>query len=504
MGFEKTMNQRKALARVLFLPIVGSLAITGCDKGNPTEPERPIDYSKVQVIIYSQHVQPLLTNKCAGSGCHNSFDAAGDLVLESWGSIMRGSEHGAMVIPFRAEKSHLIFHVNSDTTLAPSATPRMPPLIPLDLEEVRFLIRWVNEGARNDDGDVPFSNPRSGKVYVTSQADDEVNVIDIESNLMMRMVTVGSQDNRTTPPEAPHNIAIDPQREYYYVNLITGNEIWKYRVQNDSFVAKLNLGSLRSPAQVVMTPDGRKAYVSNFDPSGTHRGVQVFNTQTMTVTKEITDTRIIACHGVQLTHDGRYLWTANQLSDNMAVIDVANDSVIAIVKVDPSVPDIPSGPNQFGPYQLVFSPDDRYAYVTCTKSDQVRVVDTQTRQLVKTISVGANPLILDSTPDGRFVYVANRGRGGSPSTSVSVIRTSDNTELLKIQGVGVEPHGVAVSRDGKYVYVSCENISNPDPPHHPVAGLKTPGYLLVVEVASNQIVKRIEIGAFGAGVAVVQ
>ncbi len=484
--------------------VIGSLMMAGCDKGNPTEPEKPIDYSKVRFIIYSQHVQPLLTNKCAGSACHNAFDAAGSLVLESWGSVMRGSEHGAMVIPFRAEKSHLIFHVNTDTTLAPTATPRMPPIVPLGPEEVRFLIRWVNEGARNDDGDVPFSSPRAGKAYVTSQADDEVNVVDIESNLVMRMVPVGSQDNRTTPPEAPHNLAIDNRGEYYYVNLITGNEIWKYRVANDAFAGTMSLGSLRSPAQVAIAPNGQKGYVSNFDASGTHRGLQIFNPQSMQVTGEISDTRIVACHGVQLTHDGKYAWTANQLSDNMAVIDVATDSVVAIVKADSSVPDIPSGTNQFGPYQLVFSPDDRYVYVTCTKSDEVRVFDTQSRQLVEIIPVGANPLILDITPDGRFVYVANRGRGASPSTSVSVIRTSDNAELLKIQGVGIEPHGVAASRDGKYVYVSCENISNPDPPHHPVTGLKTPGYVAVIDVVTNQVIRRIEIGAFGAGVAIVQ
>lgn len=70
---------------------------------------------------------------------------------------MRGSEHGAMVISFRPDKSHLIFHVNTDTTVAPVASLRMPPDAPLPRSEVNFLMRWIKEGAKNDADQVPFA-----------------------------------------------------------------------------------------------------------------------------------------------------------------------------------------------------------------------------------------------------------------------------------------------------------------------------------------------------------
>lgn len=69
---------------------------------------------------------------------------------------MRGSEHGATVITFRPDKSHLIFHMNTDTTVAPVASPRMPPDAPLPRSEVNFLMRWIKEGAKNDADQVPF------------------------------------------------------------------------------------------------------------------------------------------------------------------------------------------------------------------------------------------------------------------------------------------------------------------------------------------------------------
>ncbi len=180
--------------------VVGLLLLSACERDLGAEPED--DYDKIGTIVYSRHVQPLFTRKCATSGCHDAATAAEDLVLSSWESLIRGSGHGAMVIPFRPDKSHLIFHINSDTTVAPVAEPRMPPDTSLSKDEVAFLMRWIKEGAKNDFDQVPYSMVSAGKVYVTNQGDDEVAVIDVESNLLIRMVSVGSLDNRVTPPSS--------------------------------------------------------------------------------------------------------------------------------------------------------------------------------------------------------------------------------------------------------------------------------------------------------------
>lgn len=488
------------LLRGVLLAGVGALlsVVVSCERDYGLLPEQ--DYDGIETIVYSQHVQPLFNRKCATSGCHDAATAAEGLVMDSWESIMRGSEHGAMVIPFRPDKSHLIFHINTDTTVAPVASPRMPPDAPLPRSEVSFLMRWIKEGAKNDADQVPFAQPRLGKVYVTCQADDEVAVIDVESNLVMRMVSVGALDNRVTPPEGPHNIAVDRQRQFYYVNMIVSNEIWKYRVRDDAFVAKLHLGERASPAQVALSPDGTVGYVSNFDLTGANRGIQIFDTQNMQLRQRVTDARVWASHGVTVTREGTALWTANQQSDNLGILDLRDPSAFEIVKVDPTVSDLPINPPRFGPYQIVFSVDGRFAYVTCRLSNEVRVFDTETRNLVAIIPVGTNPLILEISPDGQFVYVANRGTGTSPSRSVSVIRTGTNTELTRIPDVGVEPHGIAVSRTGRYVYVACENVSAPDAPHHPVAGMKTPGIVAVIDALTNRVVQRIEVGSFAAGI----
>ncbi|MEX1276450.1 MAG: c-type cytochrome domain-containing protein, partial [Bacteroidota bacterium] len=189
---------RNFSAPVRSVALVAAVALLGCQQDLPIAP----DYDNIRTIVYSRHVQPLFDQSCSSGGCHNSGSAAAGLKLDSWENVFRGSEHGASVIPFRSRKSHLIFHVNRDAAVAPVANPPMPPDRPLSPAEVRFLIRWIDEGAKNDAGDAPLERPRLGKVYVTNQADDEVAVIDIESQLLMRMVPVGALDNASTPPEA--------------------------------------------------------------------------------------------------------------------------------------------------------------------------------------------------------------------------------------------------------------------------------------------------------------
>jgi YVTN family beta-propeller protein len=68
-----------------------------------------------------------------------------------------------------------------------------------------------------------------------------------------------------------------------------------------------------------------------------------------------------------------------------------------------------------------------------------------------TVEVGLGGVAV--TPDGKFVYVANGG-----SNNVSVIDTAINTVTATV-AVGLGPQGVAVTPDGKFVYVANKGSS---------------------------------------------
>ncbi len=95
---------------------------------------------------------------------------------------------------------------------------------------------------------------------------------------------------------------------------------------------------------------------------------------------------------------------------------------------------------------LALSRDDALLYAVDTDNELVAVIDTATDAKIAEVKVGAAPERIVVGKDDTL-YVANRG-----ARSVSVIRRGDWTEATRIS-VGVEPSGMAVSKDGNTLYV---------------------------------------------------
>jgi YVTN family beta-propeller protein len=88
------------------------------------------------------------------------------------------------------------------------------------------------------------------------------------------------------------------------------------------------------------------------------------------------------------------------------------------------------------------------AYVGVFGDNVVDVVDTATRQVVRTIAVPAGPHGLAMAPDGRRIYVSSDG-----DALVSVIDTQSD-EIVDAVDVGQTPHGLAITPDGSRVLVA--------------------------------------------------
>ena len=448
---------------------------------------------------YSTKIQPIFDRSCGGTFCHGGGQAgfAASLDLTSYDGLMRGSRFGAVVIAGHPFMSHLVQTLNAtDTTLSPISSVQMPAgRNPLPPQDFQTIVNWIRNGARDDNGNMPFPEPRpQGKVFFTSQSVDLVGVIDRSTNVVMRYVTVGRPLPFNQPPEAPHNVQIDEQGAYYYVTLIRGNKLRKYDAATNQLVGEVVVGT--SPAHVVVSADGAKAYVTNFDL--TVGRVYVVNTSTMTVTKVITAGNFMkGTHGARLSHDGRYLYVGSNGTDLLHVIDTRSDSVVAHLPVTPNVP--PFGSFVYKPYQIAVRDDDRFLYVTLNGRGLVSVFERSGDAFTwrDTIAVGTRPLQCEVTRDQRYLYVCNQGSG-----SVSVIDAQLNRLFTTIVSVGQQPHGIDISEDSRTVYVTCENVQASEPPHHPIQGSTAPGFLVLIDVGTQAVIKRIEVGGFAAGVSV--
>lgn len=126
-------------------------------------------------------------------------------------------------------------------------------------------------------------------------------------------------------------------------------------------------------------------------------------------------------HGVAVTPDGKKLYVANYNSNNISVIETANNSHIATV---------PAGRS---PYGIAVTPDGTKVYVTNYNSSNVSVINTATNSVIASVNAGEYPEGIEVTPDGTKVFVVNSG-----SNNVSVIDTATNNVIATVN-VGKSP-----------------------------------------------------------------
>lgn len=118
---------------------------------------------------------------------------------------------------------------------------------------------------------------------------------------------------------------------------------------------------------------------------------------------------------------------------------------------------------------IALSRDDSLIYAVDSDNEILAVVDAASQKKVAEVKVGAAPEQVTVGPDDT-IFVSNRG-----ARSVSVIQMGQWEEARRIP-VGVEPVGLAVSPDGKTLYV-VNGTSLEDPEY---------GTLMAVDVASGQ------------------
>lgn len=437
---------------------------------------------------FERNVQPIFNRHCVE--CHSPRNAVRRLVLDSWESLLMGSENGAMVIPFYPKFSHLFQHLHTDTTLSPVAPPLMPiGRNPLSREEVMTIYKWIQNGAQSRDGKVPFEDSYS-KIYVTNQAADLVAVIDKRTGLLMRYVDVSAQGGISQNPlQSPHYVTVSNNKKYWYVSLIAKGEVWKFDAETDTLVAKVSVGS--SPAHIICSPDDSTLYVSNFSASVNR--ITMVDATTMTV-KRTSPPINTAPHGLALSRNGRWLYATAFESDRIFELDLETFSMRQFPLRRSGEPST----RNYRPYQVMLSPDEKKLFVTCngdaTFDGDLRIIDLETLD-IKVVQVGKYPILMDYTPDKSRLYVANRN-----SNSVSVVNVQSEVVVATIENVGVQPHGLAISSDG-FVYVSNESLIG-FVGHHPTDGGLRAGTSVIIDTRTNQVVKVVEMLSFPAGVAI--
>lgn len=181
---------------------------------------------------------------------------------------------------------------------------------------------------------------------------------------------------------------------------------------------------------------------------------------------------LIPCLAIAAPGKGDRVYTGDQTSNTVSVIDPSSDTLLGLIHLGEPVPAAiaPLYKGQLLTHGLGFSPDGRTLVAVSIGSNAVSFIDTATNTVRGTTYVGRSPHEAFFTPDGREVWVSVRGED-----YVSVLDARTMRETRRI----TTPNGpgmVMFRPDGKYAFVVSSFVAE----------------LTVVDVATHKVVAKVK------------
>jgi DNA-binding beta-propeller fold protein YncE len=337
------------------------------------------------------------------------------------------------------------------------------------------------------------------RLYVTNESSDIVSrvVFDrVEGARVEREVRIGIMP---ADLDAPHGVAVSPDREHYYVTVAHGTPngwLWQLRTGTDEVVARITLG--RFPASVGTSPDGRFVFVVNFNLHGD----MVPSDLSVVFAPELREVaRIPSCvmpHGSRTNPSGTRHYHVCMHSDQLVEVSLSTFAVANRFSLHPGHEGLLS-PDDRGELHGPHDPAEgcsptwvapgrgaragRFVYLTCNRRDEVLEVDVEMWRVTRRFPTGRAPYNLEVTPDGRTLVVTLKGGQG-----IEVIDLDGGRANLRLPTTREITHGVVISPDGRYAFVTNESIG----------GL--PGTLDVFDLAEGARVSSVELRLQPGGV----
>lgn len=345
-------------------------------------------------------------------------------------------------------------------------------------------------------------------VYVTAESEDEVSLIKFDGKVatVEETIPVGVWPAEI---EGPHGINISPDGKYWYLSLAHGNPygtLYKYSTETNEVIDTVMLGLF--PASLQVSKATGLLYCVNFNLHGdmVPSTVSVVDPETMT---EIT--RIdhgVMPHGSRISTDGLFHYSVGMMSGELFEISTTKMKVTRKLNLDGKKEmshdmggmdhskmdhskmnhsKMSGGGmhhSKVKPTWAMPHPTQPKVYVAGNGSDEILEIDLEKWEITNRMKTGKAPYNVDVSPNGRYLVATYKG-----SAETGVWDLKKGKETARIPNTRKVSHGVSISSDSKYAFVSVEGIGG------------EPGTMDVIDIKKGVKVASADMGKQAGGIA---
>ena len=331
-------------------------------------------------------------------------------------------------------------------------------------------------------------------VYVAAESEDEVAVVKFEGQTatVEKRIPVGVWPVEI---EGPHGMTISPDGEYWYLSMAHGKpygHVYKFKTGTDEMIARVELDLF--PATMQISPATGFLYVVNFNLHGDHvpSTVSIVDPESMEEVYRVTTG--VMPHGSRLSPDGLKHYSVAMMTDELYEIDAMSFEVSRTLYLagESSANEhhmagkeaMQHGKPKAKPTWVYPHPTKPQVYVANNGADEVVEVDLIDWKITRRFPTGKGPYNLEVSNDGTKLVVSYKSEGAT-----GIWDLKKGKELAKIPNSRKVSHGVVISPDSRYAFVSVEGKGG------------EPGAVDVFDLEKLKHVATAEVGKQAGGIA---
>jgi len=344
-------------------------------------------------------------------------------------------------------------------------------------------------------------------VYVTAESEDEVALVkfDGKNATIEKTIPVGIWPAEI---EGPHGINVSPDGKYWYLSLAHGNPygtLYKYSTETNEVVDTVRLGLF--PASLQVSKATGLLYCVNFDLHGdmVPSTVSVVDPEEMIEIDRI-ETGVMP-HGSRISSDGLYHYSVGMMSGELFEISTTKLKVTRKLNLDgkqeaPTLEGMdhskmdhskmghsmmeesaPMYHSATKPTWAIPHPTNGKVYVAGNGTDEILEIDLEKWEITNRFKTGKAPYNCDISPDGKYLVATYKGSG-----ETGIWDLKKGKESPRIKNTRNVTHGVSISADSKYAFISVEGIGG------------EPGTMDVIDIKNAKKVASVDMGKQAGGI----